>query len=37
MVVEKDKTEECYRILEAEANKLIESGADKIIKNLDLE
>ena len=26
MVVEKDKTEECYRILEAEANKLIESG-----------
>jgi|TARA_B110000444_G_C18263284_1_gene332928 hypothetical protein len=26
MVVEKDKTEECYRILETEANKLIESG-----------
>lgn len=26
MAVEKDKTEECYRIIEAEANKLIESG-----------
>ena len=26
MEVEKDKTEECYRILETEANKLIESG-----------
>ena len=25
-MIEKDKTEECYRILEAEANKLIASG-----------